>query len=66
MNRELVLVVKNPLANAGGIRETDLIPGWKRAPGRGHGYTFLYSCLDNPMDKGAWQPIVHRVAKSQT
>ena len=66
MNPELVLVVKKPPANAGDIRETDSTPGWERSPGGGHGNAFLYSCLENPMDKGAWQPIVHRVAKSWT
>ena len=56
MNRELVLVVMKP-PNTGDIRETDSIPGWERSPGGGHGNTFLYSCLENPMDKGAWQSI---------
>jgi len=46
-------VVKNPLANAGDIRETDLIPGLERSPGGGHGNPLQYSCLENPMDRGA-------------
>ena len=43
-----------------------LIPGLERSPGGGHGNPFQYSCLENPMDRGAWQVPVHRVAKSQT
>ena len=42
-----------------------LIPGSGRSPGEGNGYPFQYSCLGNPMDRGAWQATVHRVAKSQ-
>jgi len=44
----------------------DVIPRLERSPGGGHGNPFQYSCLDNPLDRGAWQAIVHRVAKSQT
>ena len=53
-------VVKNLPANAGG---SGLIPGWGRPPGEGNGYLFQYSCLENPMDRGAWQATVHGVAK---
>ena len=60
---QVVLVVKNLLANAGDLRNTGLIPGLGRYPGEGHGNPFLYSCLENPMDRGAWLAIVHRVAK---
>ena len=42
------------------------IPGLGRSPGGGHGNPLLYSCLKNPMDRGAWQAIVHGVAKSWT
>ena len=49
--------------NAG---DTGLIPASGRFPGGGHGYPLQYSCLDNPIDRGAWQATVHRVAKSQT
>ena len=42
------------------------IPGLGRAPGEGNGNPLLYSCLENPMDRGAWQIIVHGVTKSQT
>ena len=48
------------LANTGDIRNMDLIPGWGRAPGGGHGNPLQYSCLENPMDKGAWWTTVHR------
>ena len=51
-------VVKNPLANAGDIRETDLIPGLERSPGEGNGYPLQYSCLENSMDSRAWSPWV--------
>ena len=59
-------VVKNTPANAGGERNLGLIPGSGRAPGGGNDNPLQYSCLENSIDKGAWQPIVHRVAKSQT
>ena len=64
----MALVVKNPPANAGDIRDRDVgsIPGVGRSPGEGHGNPLQYSCLKNPMDNGAWQAIVHRVAKSWT
>ena len=42
------------------------IPGLERFPGEGNGNPFQYSCLENPMDRGAWQATVHGVAKSQT
>ena len=57
------LVVKNPLANA---RDTGLIPGSGRFLGGGNGNLLHYSYLENPMDRGAWQATVHRVAKSRT
>ena len=43
-----------------------LIPGLGGSPGKGNGYALQYSCLENPMDRGAWQATVHGVAKSQT
>ena len=58
--------VKNPPANAGDIRDVGSIPGMGRSPGEGNGNPFQYSCLENPMDRGAWWSAVHRVAKSQT
>ena len=63
---ELALVVKNPVAKAGDIRDTGSIPGLGRSPGWGHGNPLQYSCLENPMDRGAQQDIVHGVTKSQT
>ena len=59
-------MVKNPRANAGDARDMDLIPGLGRYPGGGHGNPLQYSCLENSMDRGAWQAIVHGVTKSQT
>ena len=58
-------VIKNLPANAGDIRDASLIPGSGRSPGEGNGNPLPYSCLGNPMDRGAWQAIVHGVAKSQ-
>ena len=63
---QVVLVVKNPSANAGDIRHSGLILWSGRSPGGGHGNPPLYSCLENPRDRGAWQAMVHSVAKSQT
>jgi len=59
------LVVKNSLANAGDIRDVSLIPGLGRLPGAGLGNPLPYSCLENPMDRGAWQATVLGVTKSQ-
>ena len=56
-------VVKNVLVNAG---DTDLIPGLGRAPGGGNSNPLQDSCLENPMDSGAWKATVHWVAKSWT
>ena len=54
---------KNPPANAGGVRDTDSIPGSGRSPGGGHGDPLQDSCLENPMDRGAWWATVHGVAE---
>ena len=62
----MALVVKNVSANAGDAREIGLIPGSGRSPGGGHGNPLQYSCLENPMDRGAWRAAVHGVAKSWT
>ena len=51
---QVALVVKNPPANAGDVRNADLIPGLERSPGGGHGNPLQYSCLENRMDRGAW------------
>ena len=58
---QVVLVVKNLPANAEDIRDADLIPGLGRFPGGGHGNPLQYSCLENLMDRGAWQTRVHKV-----
>ena len=62
----MVLVVKNPPANAGDARDVGLIPGSGRSPGVGNGNPFQYSCLENLMDRRAWKVTVHGVSKSQT
>ena len=59
-------VVKTPPANTGNTGDLDLIPGWGRSPGVGNGNSIQYSCLGNPMDRGAWWAIVHGLAKSKT
>ena len=59
-------MVKNPPVNAGGIRDIGSIPGSGRSPIDGDGNPLQYSCLDNPMDRGAWQATVCRVAKGWT
>ena len=56
-------MVKNPPANAG---DTGSIPGLGRPPGGGNGNPLQYSCLENPMDRGAWWATVHGVSKSWT
>ena len=61
-NRASQVVVKTPPANVGDV---SLIPGWGRSLGEGNGNPLQYSCLDNLMDRGAWQASVHGVAKSQ-
>ena len=61
-----MLMVKNLPANAGDIRDLGLISGSGRSPGGGHDNTLQYSCLENPMDRGAWWPIVHGVIQSRT
>ena len=52
---QVALVLKNPPANAGDIRDAGLIPESSRSPGGGNGNPFQHSCLENPMDRGAWQ-----------
>ena len=63
---QMALVVKNPPANAGGVRDEGLIPGLGRYPGEGNGTPLQYSCLENPTNKGAWWAVVCGIAKSQT
>ena len=60
---QVALVVKNPSANA---RDMGLIPGLGRPPAGGHGSPLRHSCLESPVDTGAWRATVHRVEKRQT
>ena len=60
---QVVPVVKNPPTNAGDLRDVASIHGLGRSPGGGHGNPLQYSCLENPMDTGAWQTTVHRVTE---
>ena len=57
-------MVYKPPANEGDVSEVGWIPGSGRSPGGGHGNPLQYSCLENPLDRGAWQATVHRIAKS--
>ena len=59
-------VVNNPPANSEDAGNSDSIPGLGISPGVGNGKPLQYSCLENSMDRGAWQATVHEVAKSQT
>ena len=63
---QVVLVVKSPAANAGDLRDVSLISGSRRSPGGGQHNPLQYSCLENPMDRGAWRATVHGLAKSWT
>ena len=56
--------VKNLPDNIGDTRDAGSIPGSGRSPGEGNGNLLQYSCLENPMDRGAWQATVHGVTKS--
>ena len=62
----MALIIRNPPANARDKRDTGSIPGSGRSPVGGHGNPLQYSCLENPMDTGAWWATVHWVAKSRT
>ena len=64
MASQVALVVKNPPANVGDLRDISSIPGLGRSLGEGNGYTLQYFCLENPLDREAWQATVHRFAKS--
>ena len=61
---QVVLEVKNLSANAGDLRDADLIPELGRSPGGGNGNPLQYSCLENSIGRGAWRAVVHEVAKS--
>ena len=60
------LVVKNPPASAEDVGDASSILGSGRSPGEGNGNPLQYSCLENPMDRGAWRATVHGVSKSWT
>ena len=62
----MTLAVKNLPANTGDIRDAGSIPGSGRSPGGGHGNPLQYSCLENPIDRGARRATVHRLVKSRT
>ena len=75
MSSQGALVVKKPSANSGDIRDASLtpelgragfIPELGRSPREENVNPLQYSCLENPMDRGAWWPTAHRVTKSQT
>ena len=59
-------MVKNPPTNAEDTRDLNSIPGLRRSPGEGNGSPLQYSCLENSMERRAWQATVHGVAKSWT
>ena len=63
---QVALVVKNPPAKTGDKGDCCSIPGLRRSPGGWHGNPLLYSCPENPVDRGAWRAMFHRVTKSQT
>ena len=63
---EVALVVKNLPASAGDVEDEGSIPGLRRSLGRGQGNPLQYSCLENPIDRGAWRATVHGVTKGGT
>ncbi|XP_060265516.1 coiled-coil domain-containing protein 25 isoform X2 [Ovis aries] len=65
-SNQVAKVIKNPPANAGDTRDVGLIPGLGGSPGGRNSNPLQHSCLENPMDRGAWQAAVHGVAKSWT
>ena len=62
----VLVVIKNLPANAEDKRDTGSIPGLGRSPGEGNGTPLLYSCLENPMDRGTWWAVVHVIAELDT
>ena len=61
----MALLIKNLSVNAGDVRDLDLISEWGKSPRGGNGNPLQYSCLGNPIYRGAWRATVHSVAKSQ-
>ena len=66
MGFQVALVVENPAAGVGDVGDVGSIPGLGRSPGVRNGTLLQYSCLENPMDSGAWQATVHGVAELDT
>ena len=60
---QVALVAMNPLASAGDARDVGSVSGSRRSPREGNGKPLQYSCLEKPMDKGAWWATVHRVTR---
>ena len=60
---QVALAVKNPPANAGDLRVVGSIPDSGRSPGGGHSTPLQCTCLENPLDRGAWRAVAHRVTK---
>ena len=63
---QVELMVKNLPAHAGDAKDVGSIPGSGKSPGAGNGNPLQYSCLENSMERGAWQATVHGVAKNRT
>ena len=63
---QVAIVIKSTSANAGDVRDMGLICELGSSPGGRHGNPLQYSCVENPMDTGAWWATVHKVIKSQT
>ena len=63
---QVVLVIKNLPASAEDIRDMGSIPGSGGSLGEGYGNPLQHSCVENPMDRGAWRAIVHGITKSLT
>ena len=66
MVSQVALAAKNLPASAGDVRDVGLLPASGRLPAGGHSHPFQYSCLENPLDREAWQGTVHGVKKSRT
>ena len=62
----MVLVVRDLPAHMRHKLRHEFDPWVRRSPGKGYGYPLQYSCLENPMDRGAWEPAVHGVAELDT
>ena len=61
-----MLEINNPPVNAGDLKDAGSVPGSGRPPAEGNSNPSQYSCLENPVDRGAWRATVHGVTKSQT